>query len=157
MVLRILLDSSYILPAFGIAVKGISREDLLKLEQLRVEGTVQYYYSPIIWIEIVPKVLKEYSARRIAIDTKMFEQAILVLEDSAKRVDPGSVALEIAVKLRILGHRDMIDNILYGIAIENNLLFLTMDKAFREFLQNHGLETSIVIDHKQLFNQLARH
>ncbi len=156
MALKILLDSSYILPAFGIALKNISKEDLLKLEQFRVEGIAQYYYSPIVWIEIVPKVLREYSIKRLAIDIRMFEQVVIALENSAQRIDPGPIALRIATKLRILGHRDIIDNMLYGIAIENNLLFLTIDKEFKEFLQSHGLDTSMIIDHKQLFNKLTK-
>ena len=156
MVLRVLLDSTYILPAFGIAVKGLSREDLEKLEQLRIEKVVEYHFTSLIWIEIVPKVLKEYSNRGISVNISMFERIALALENTAKHVGLGPVAIAIAAKLRALGHKDMVDNLLYGIASERDLLLLTMDSEFREFVHRHGLETSRIVNHRELFKQLRR-
>ena len=123
MVLKVLLDSTYILPAFGIAVKGLSRTDLEELERLRVEEIVEYHFTPLIWVEVVPKVLREYSSRGLGIDVSMFEKVLLALENTAKPVDPGSLAIAIAAKLRALGHRDMVYNMLYGVASEKTFCF----------------------------------
>jgi len=41
-IIRVLVDSTYILPAFGIKVIELGDEDLLKLERLRVRGLITY-------------------------------------------------------------------------------------------------------------------
>ena len=55
----------HILPAFGIKVIELGDEDLLKLERLRVRGLVGFFYTDVIWVEIMPKVEKEYRDRNI--------------------------------------------------------------------------------------------
>ncbi len=150
MTLRVLLDSTYILPAFGISVKGLEEKDLEALERLRVQRKVRFYYVPVIWVELVPKVVKEYQSRGVPVKPSIFERVALALENTAERVDPTPQALALAARLRILGHRDMIDNILYAVAVEGNMLLLTMDERFREFLHDHGFDVTCVVNHRQL-------
>ena len=39
----------------------------------------------------------------------------------------------------IMGHRDMVDNLLYSIAVSNNLKLLTIDDSLVDFIRKHRL------------------
>jgi len=152
---RVLLDSTYVLPAFGIAVRELSREDLLKLEELRRCGAVEYCYSNVMWVEVVPKVVKEHLRNGRSLDFRLVERAVEALHELFSEVEPGPRAICEAFKLRSLGHVDMVDNILYGIAIENDMHLLSMDCHLREFLKRHGLRFELIVDHHKLFSKIS--
>ena len=42
-ILKALLDSTYLLPAFGIEVQGLTDKDLEMLREIAVQGKVQLY------------------------------------------------------------------------------------------------------------------
>ena len=153
-IIRVLVDSTYILPAFGIKVIGLGDEDLLKLERLRMRRLVDFFYTDIIWVEIIPKVEKEYRDRNIELTLETFESIIESLYETFTNIAPGLKALREAYRLRMLGHRDMIDNLLYGIAVENNLYLLSQDRVFKEFLRRNNLSYEIVVDHQELFKRV---
>jgi len=150
----VLVDSTYILPAFGIGVQGLNDEDLMKLELLRKRGVVEFYYSDIIWIEVIPKVRREYGKKRERLDVKILIENVETIRETFKIAQVGSKAIEIAFKLREIGHRDMIDNLLYGISIEHQLYLLTLDRIFKSFIKSVGLDVSTIIDHVELFKLL---
>jgi len=150
----VLVDSTYILPAFGIGVQGLNDEDLMKLELLRKRGVVEFYYSDIIWIEVIPKVRREYGKKRERLDVKILIENVETIRETFKIAQVGSKAIEIAFKLREIGHRDMIDNLLYGISIEHQLYLLTLDRFFKSFIKSVGLDVSTIIDHVELFKLL---
>ncbi len=147
----VLIDSSYILPALGIEVRGVSNKDLGELDRLYRSGKVSFHYTSVIWIEIIPKIVREYSKIGLFNPIQRINDVILILQNTFKHIEPGRQALIEATRLRQLGHRDMIDNILYGVAVENNLYLLTMDSTFKEFLKTHNLKHEILLTHKQLF------
>ncbi|MCD6408948.1 MAG: PIN domain-containing protein [Candidatus Verstraetearchaeota archaeon] len=153
--LRVLLDSSYILPSLGVMVRGLSEGDLLRLEELRSRGVVEFYYSDIVWIELVPKVVREYSKRGRPLDDRLLEESAEALRETTKVVELGSKAVCEAFRLRSMGHVDMIDNLLYGIASENGFYFLSMDTSFKEFLKKNQLRHQLVISHQELFTSLS--
>lgn len=43
-----------------------------------------------------------------------------------------------------MGHRDMIDNILYALSVHHSLRFLTLDDTLREFITSKGLENTLI-------------
>ena len=149
--LKVLLDSSYILPSLGIEVEGLSNDDLLRLELLRTKNLVQFFYSGVVWIEILPKAVKEYSKKGLQLSDDIVQRAVESLMETASHIEPGPVAVTEALRLKQLGHDDMIDNLLYGMAIENNLHLLSMDRNLKLFLKENGLHHNVLIDHKELF------
>ena len=153
-IIRVLVDSTYILPAFGIKVIGLGDEVLLKLERLRIRRLVNFFYTDIIWVEIIPKVEKEYRDRNIELTPETFESIIESLYETFTNIAPGLKALREAYRLRMLGHRDMIDNLLYGIAVENNLYLLSQDRVFKEFLRRNNLSYEVLLDHQELFKRV---
>ena len=66
-----------------------------------------------------------------------------------------SDATKLASKLRLAGHKDVIDNLLYATSITRSMIFLTMDKALKDFLIKHGLNTESLMDHRQLLRRLG--
>ncbi|RLE87432.1 MAG: hypothetical protein DRJ49_06445 [Thermoprotei archaeon] len=46
-------------------------------------------------------------------------------------IKPTYAAVKLTFKLRKLGHRDNIDNLLYATSIVNEMVFLTMDKDLK--------------------------
>ncbi|MEB3778906.1 MAG: hypothetical protein GSR85_01545, partial [Desulfurococcales archaeon] len=58
-ILAILIDSTYLLPVFGIEVDGINSSDLLELRSLALKKKIKIHYSPISLIEVISKVAKE--------------------------------------------------------------------------------------------------
>ncbi len=49
-----------------------------------------------------------------------------------------------ALRLWIMGHRDIIDNILYATTIVFDLKLLTLDAELREFIHNKGLKDTLI-------------
>ncbi len=148
--IRILVDSTYILPAFKIGVEGVTVKDLLFLDRMYRTGKAIFYYTDIVWIEILPKVIKEYRKLGLRISVEKIGEVVLSLKATFRRANVGSKALEKALELKLLGHRDMIDNLLYGIAWENNLYLLTLDSSFKSFLKENGQRYEFLIHHNQL-------
>jgi len=154
MVLNVLLDSTYLLPAFGIEVKGISERDFILLKQMQSKGLVNYLSTDIVFIEILGKVHKE--AKKKGLPITNFNFAIKSLKESnfIKWIQIPMKAVTIALKIRDLGHKDMIDNLLYATAISNAYVFLTMDHTLRKFLKENGFNVANLKSHKELIEGL---
>ncbi len=153
--MKVVVDTTYLLPVFGISVKGLSDDDLLLLRKLSLEGIVRLYLVPVIWIELLGKVYRE--ARKHRVDSRRIKLAVKSLYNPRfyKWVKPGYRAIMLAYKLRELGHRDNIDNILYATATTRKMLFLSMDEELKEFLAKTELPKDNIVSHKELFSFLG--
>jgi len=155
MVLDVLLDSTYLLPSFGIEVEGLSEEHIQALREAWSKGLVRFHCLSVVWIEVIGKVCRE--ARKSGVEiSDVVDTAISSLLDSGvyNWISPTSDATKLAFKLRLAGHKDIIDNLLYATSITRSMIFLTMDKALKDFLIKHGLNTESLVDHKQLLRRL---
>ena len=156
--MRVLLDSTYLLPVFGIEVEGLTISDYRVLKRMVRKGVLALYYSPISWVELVGKIAKEMGAA--GKKASRAEDVVKAAFDSITRsrilqeVVPTAEDLELALKMRLLGHRDVIDNLLYSMAFNNGMILLSMDRALRDFIKENrgeGLDPGIIKDHKTLF------
>jgi len=50
-----------------------------------------------------------------------------------------------ALRLYALGHRDMIDNLLYASSLRYGLQLLTLDRELKEFVRRNGLKDTLVL------------
>ncbi len=142
MMFKVLLDSTYILPSFGIEVKGLSDEEIAKLREAMLKGTIKFYCSTVSWVEVIGKVYRE--SKRLGLNVE--ETVDIAVKSLLKSgfyewITPSLKAIRLAFKLRKLGHVDNIDNLLYATSITSNLIFLTMNDDFKRFLLNHNYET----------------
>jgi len=61
-----------------------------------------------------------------------------------KKVEENSKTFNDALRLYVLGHKDMIDNILYTSSIRLNLKLITLDNELKEFIREKGLKDNIL-------------
>jgi len=145
---KVLLDSIYLLPSFGIEVEEISKDDLIILKKLHIKNKVEFYYSELSLQEINPILIKFNNKNYNLTIESILEYQIY------KRVNPSYKAIKLANKIKEKGHENRIDNLLYSIALTNNFIFLSLDSEFKEFLDKNNFNTSIFLSHKELINLL---
>ena len=133
---RILLDTSFLLPVLGFET---NRRVMNAFPRLR--GHV-LHYSSLSLLEALWKIAKQPQLR----SPETRGQALQRIREGAESIEawmtvtePGAWAASEALRLYHLGHRDMIDNLLYATALEKGLRFLTVDEAFIGFLRRSGL------------------
>ena len=51
--------------------------------------------------------------------------------------------MKLAFKLRILGYKDIIDNLLYATSVVNDMIFLTMVEDLKNFLMKGAFKSII--------------
>jgi predicted nucleic acid-binding protein len=94
----------------------------------------ELFYSELSILEAMWRAVK--ILRREGL-TVVLEGLRLIGRDlSIARVDER--AAELAFSLYALGHRDLVDNLLYGIAASRGMKFLTIDEALKRFVREHG-------------------
>ncbi len=150
--LQILLDTTYLLPSFGIRVKELTINDLIKLRELFSKPFVEVYYSPIVWIEILGKISRELLRTGVKETPGTISLAFKSIIETRyyKPIMPSPSDLELALKLRLMGHRDNIDNILYAIAYNRDMILMSMDYTLKQFLKKHKLRYDIVKSHVEI-------
>lgn len=154
--LSVLLDSTYILPSFGIEVEGLSLYHIARLREAGVKGRVNFYCLSVVWVEVIGKICREKERLREDLDD-VVDVAVKSLLESGfyKWLTPTSNAVKLAFKLRMLGHRDNIDNLLYATSTENNMLLLTMDEDFKKFLLKNNFKVENLVNHEDLLMMLT--
>ncbi len=153
--LRILLDTSYFLPVFGIRVKGLDEKVLLALRDYALEGRIQLYYPSFMWLELLPKVYREARKRGLGRDVDaIIRRAVLAIvhAEYLHPVSPDHAAILVAWKLKLMGHEDMIDNMIFGVASSNKMILLSMDKELKNIADRLGGVK--VFDHNMLLKLL---
>jgi len=137
--LKVLLDTSFILPTLGIDVGEEVEEKLKKLDEVDAE----IYYSHISILEslwVAAKLMKNQ-----AFDMERFIQGLKSVMESGRylKVEENAQTFIDALKLYELGHRDIIDDLLYAISINFGLKFLTLDTELRGFIQSKKLNDTL--------------
>ena len=142
----ILLDSTFVLPTFGVEVEDIDDDDLKTLKDSSKK--VGLYCSYVSFVEILGKLARNSTESNF----EAIDLAIRSLLESGTYgwVNPSAKAIALAFELRTKGHRDNIDNILYSTALDAGMRFLSMDEELKDFLSRKGYNTKIMIGVKQL-------
>ncbi len=135
---RILLDSTYLLPIVGVDVEGVG-DVMLILKKLRDEGVAEYYYTQYNVLEILGKL------GRINFDMERVTAGLLAIKEEFKQVNPSVKGWLKALELRSRGFRDLIDLLLYSTSLTHNINFLTRDKQLINFLRKCGEDISIIM------------
>ena len=147
--MRILLDTTYLLPIVGVDVVGVEQA-LRVLKKLRDRGVAEYYYTQYNILEILGKLGRiRYDVERVAI-------GLLAIEEGFKQVEPSLKGWLKALELRSKGHRDLIDLLLYATSLTHNLIFLTRDRQLIEFLKRNNENIDLVMYEKELITKYSR-
>ncbi|MCD6095929.1 MAG: PIN domain nuclease [Thermoprotei archaeon] len=127
--LRILLDSTYILPILGVEVEGID-EVLVVLRRLRRKKRARFYYTEFNILEILGKIAKVRYNRDIV------ATGLSLIQEEFELVHPTVEGYIKALNLKRRGFKDLIDLLLYTTSLTRNLLFLTRDVVLIDFLKD---------------------
>lgn len=139
--LRVLIDTTFLLPTLGIDVGKQTNRALKKLAEIDAE----IYYSRFSILESL-----WIAARNVgnsAFDIDRFSHGLRSVMESGRyeKLDESSEVFGRAVRLYQLGHVDMIDNILYASSVQFGLRFLTVDSKLRDFIEEKDLERTLLL------------
>jgi len=144
--LKLLLDSTYLLPIVGVEVEGIE-EALILLKRLRDEEKAEYYYTPFNLFEIIGKLSRlNYDVNRVTI-------GLTAIEEEFKLIQPTRQAYLKALTLRAKGYRDLIDLLLYATSQTSDIIFLTRDYTLIKFLKENHEDISKILDEKKFLEK----
>ncbi|PSN93285.1 hypothetical protein B9Q06_12410 [Candidatus Marsarchaeota G2 archaeon ECH_B_2] len=137
--LKVLIDTSFILPALGVEVEKEVMDTIPHFRRFEV------YYSELSILEAMWKILKVTRPENLS----KVMMGIESVHASYKHLPIPSDAFIRAVELYKKGHSDYIDNLLYSTAQANNLKFLTIDQSYIEFLERNS-ENGHIITPKEI-------
>ena len=136
--LRILLDTSFILPSLGID----TGKEVLKGLRTLAEAEAEIHYSRFSILESL------WVAARITggIIDEAFNTGLRSILEGGRymKMEEDSKVFGEALRLYTQGHRDMIDNILYTASVNFDLKLLTVDKELKEFIRKNGLKDTLI-------------
>jgi len=157
--INLLLDTTYVLPLFGI---DINLDDSFReeIKQLWKKGVKNYniYLSSASIIESVYKLNREY---RNSEDPEILNRYHTVLptiirSKNVKIIDSflNPVIAETSMKIRNYGHKDLMDCWIAASAIGMNAFLLTEDKELKSLLRKYSeLKIKKIIDWKMLLKE----
>jgi len=146
--MKILLDTTYLLPIVGVDVVGVEQA-LRVLKKLRDRGVAEYYYTQYNIFEILGKL------GRIRYDVERVTIGLLAIEEGFKQVEPSLKGWLKALELRSKGYKDLIDLLLYATSLTHNLIFLTRDKQLIEFLKKNNENVDLVMYEEELITKYS--
>ncbi len=128
--MRVLLDTSLLLPTLGIDVEGA--DEILK----RLKNKELYYsdFSILECLWVVSSLKKKGK-----FDRDSFESGIKSIFEFYSRADVNAEIVLKAFEMYELGHKDMIDCLLYSTVLCNNMKFASLDKELRRFVKDNNL------------------
>ena len=127
----IVVDTTYLLPFFGVEIAGITEEEVLSLS-----SHCELIYSSMLLPELWAKVLRETGRRGLAEPPEVAMEALrALLAGTDVRLEPPSPKqMEVAALLRLSGHRDIFDCLGFGAAESLSTDFLSEDSELRKFI-----------------------
>lgn len=139
---KLLLDTSFLLPILGFETSDRVMRTFCKL------SSYELYYNDVSILEALWKIVKV--VKGVEEELSRIVEGITAIRETMKYAAIDGKAVENAVYMYKLGHKDMVDNLLYSVAVSRNLKLLTIDKDLVEFLEKHSLARDIVISPEEL-------
>ncbi len=138
--MRILLDTSFLLPTLGVHVGDEATKGLGKL----AEAETNISYSTVSILESLWTLTRTIQDKTFDLETFRLGLRSIMEGGRYHKVTENPDIFSEALKVYEMGHRDMIDNILYSTSVQLDLRLLTLDKKLRDFIQAHRLTNTLV-------------
>jgi len=138
--LKVLLDTPFLHPSLGIDVG----EDVLKGLRRLAEIEAETYYSRFSILESLWVATRLIKNTAFNLETFRLGLRSVMQGDRYRKTQEDSEIFNETLKLHMLGHKDMVDNILYASSNRLNLKLLTLDKELKEFIHAHGLNDTLL-------------
>lgn len=138
--IRVLLDTSFMLPSLGIDVGEEVSRGLKRLADIKAE----IYYSHFSILESL-WVAARLSTRK-TFDRVRFRLGLRSIIEGGryKKVEEDSMTFDDALRMYLLGHKDIVDNILYASSTRLDLKLLTLDNKLKGFIRERGMRDTLV-------------
>ena len=129
--MRVLLDTSLLLPTLGIDVEKADKI----LKRLREH---ELYYSDFSILEClwVINSLK----KKGKFDRESFETGITSIFECYGKAEINAEIILGAFRIYEMRHKDIIDCLLYSTALHSNMKFASLDDELKKFVKNNNLE-----------------
>ncbi len=152
----IVLDTPYLLPFFGIEVKDIDPVDVRRVIELSNRLGIEIVYPRIMVLELLAKLFREAEKRSLQALPSVANERLtsLLLSGEVILEDLVPDHIDIVERLRLRGFRDLFDCIAYAVAKVKRGIFMSMDRAFRQFLLSIGEEVELLKDHREVLHML---
>ncbi len=105
------------------------------------------YYSELSILEAlwkISKYIQRLPEEQQGGALERVREGLEAVEEGMERVSVTAEAASLALRLRLLGHRDMVDNLLYATALSSGLRLLTVDEELRRFIASKGLPAHVL-------------
>ncbi len=139
---KILLDTTFVLPLFGIDVQLPNPSLLQKIWREEIPG-YSFYLSSISLIEVMYKLNREFRLKKDPEILSRYDEILptivtskhveLIHSHSDPFVTPNFL------KIRNLGHSDLMDCWILGSAVTIKSIFLTEDTTIYKVIESHPL------------------
>ena len=139
---KLLLDTSFLLPTLGFETSDRIMKAIPKLVNYEL------YYSGLSILEALWKITKKIKGTDDEI--QRIADGVEAINETMKPIIIDNEAVKNSIKMYLLGHRDMIDNLLYSIALSNKIKLLTIDTKLIEFVTKHKLPSHYIIEPENL-------
>ncbi|MGQ9690241.1 MAG: PIN domain-containing protein [Thermoproteota archaeon] len=138
--LKVLLDTSFILPSLGIDTGKEVTQGLKRLAHIKAEIHISRF-SILESLWMITRL-----SGTTGFKTEVFRLGLRsVLESHRyKTLEENSETFIEALGLYMMGHKDMIDNILYASSAHFNLKLLTLDTELKEFIREKRLNDTLI-------------
>ena len=138
---NILLGTSFLLPILGFETSERVMKAFHKLSFYNL------YYNDLSLLEALWKIVKII---KTSDQVSRVTEGVRAIRDSMKYAPLDEKAVENAIYMNRLGHKDMIDNLLYSIAVSRRLKLLTVDDTLIEFVEEHKLAREYIMAPEEL-------
>ena len=139
---RVLLDTSFLLPVLGFETSKPVMEAFHRLHAHTL------YYSDLSILEALWKIVKTIRGLREEIDRIV--EGVEAIRRTMEHAPVSGKAVEQAIKMYKLGHRDIIDNLLYSIAASGDMKLLTVDEELVRFIEEHSLPRKYIVTPEEI-------
>ena len=125
---RVLVDTSFLLPALGVEV-----EDEV-LEAIKLFRKIDVLYLELGLVEALWKVIRVVPSSKL----DRVRVGVEAIRNSYRIVEPPVNAYIEAIEIYRRGHRDFVDALHYATARNLGIPWLTIDRSFIEFLSRNS-------------------
>ena len=139
---RLLLDTSFLLPIMGFKTLDTVMRAFEKLSLYTL------YYSDISLLEASWKIVK--AVKMSEEEVSRIVEGVRAIRTTMNNIQIDEESFKQAIKMYKLGHRDMVDNLLYSSAVLERLKLLTVDMELLNFIEEHGLPRENIITPDEL-------
>ncbi len=134
---KLLLDTSFLLPILGFETSKTIMDTFQKLDKYVL------YYNDVSILEALWKIVKKINGSEEEI--MRIIEGIKAIRNTMNIIIINKESIKETISMYNLGHKDIVDNLLYSLAKANKLKLLTVDRELIKFIDKHKFQGENII------------